>query len=218
MQTLPACDLPGQLQNFDFGWEQNVCSNQYSPPWNISSVSLVLSYTSNTRPNSVLSYLPRGAVRVSQLKSKHQACEWGPGFLRKVKILPQSASYPPALPLANLWPHQGPESKGDLGVSPGLTWYSLLQSAKSQKHHLWEVEVCVSQGLSLPTVSPSLGLSNVPRAKKSKNYLLNLSSHESSSSVWFGDTGLWSLLTPSEVGWTKSIAGLCPQLLGNSCL
>lgn len=78
--------------------------------------------------------------------------------------------------------------------------------------------LCVTQGLSLPTAPGSEGLSNIPRAKKRKNYLFNVSSHGRSSSVWFRATGLWSLLSlslcSSEVGWTKSIAGLCPQLPG----
>lgn len=137
--------LTWTVREFWFGWEQNVCSNQYSLPQNISSVSLILSYTSNMEP-VLCSPVCQGAKGscVSQLKSKPQTCEWGPGCLRNMKPFISECFLPPTLPLAVLWPHQSPESKGDLGVSPGLTWDSLLQSAKSQKHHLCEMEaLCV---------------------------------------------------------------------------
>lgn len=149
MQTLPACDLPGQSQNFDFGWEQNVCSNKYSSLQNISSVSLILSYTSNMRANSMLSYLPRS-------QGELWAClSWNPN-LRPVNgalassetwsFSSECVSYPPALPLVNLWPHQSPESRGDLIVSPGLTWYPLLslQRARNIISERWRLCVCVT--------------------------------------------------------------------------
>lgn len=97
----------------------------------------MLSCASNIKPNSRLSCLHR---------SQWEFWVFEP-IIQTTGLSSQGASCPPALPLPNLRPQQGCERKGDLNVSPGMIWYYLLSSAKSQKQNRCEMEaaVCITR-------------------------------------------------------------------------
>lgn len=79
-----------------FVWKQNACDNQHPPLQNISSVSLILPYTSNTRVVLCFPICTEANGSFEYISAYNPACDYGPGSLRNeipffpVCLLPSS--------------------------------------------------------------------------------------------------------------------------------
>ena len=135
-------------------------------------------------------------------------------------LLSQHTSYPLALPSPDLQPHQGWERKGDLNASHGVIRYSRLQAVKGQKEYLWGPGAALYRKDS--RCLQSLFQNNFPiphQPSRAKRICSMYPPIEAAASCALGAQDCRSLLSlpslcSSEVGQTKSIIGLCPQLPG----